>query len=390
MSTNTDFGGASYLPLPSSADAIEIILKLPGEACNLNCSYCYEKRQPSVSTGFIEEPHIRQLAAQLAGRKVSIGLHGGEPLLLGKKRMRALLSAIDAHLNVSDIKLQTNGVLVDEEWIDIFRSSPRPVTIGISHDGPRHLSLYRVDYAAKNKAAAAQSAIEALCRAHVPIGVICVISAANLDAPEELVSFFSAFESVKTVNFVPCFDHGVQSRELDGPSGELIRRWNPSQTSLPKWAITPLQFLEFLRRVWASWRDHPTFIIEPFVSVIRSISGKRPESCDFTDEKCGHVLTLYPDGRVTTCDEFESAIADLGVALFEKQQETFVDANKWKKVSKGANSHLRKCQECSHRSTCRGGCIATRERYNGTRYYEDYCTYKKELIDFVSDETRRL
>jgi radical SAM protein with 4Fe4S-binding SPASM domain len=100
-------------------------------------------------------------------------------------------------------------------------------------------------------------------------------------------------------------------------------------------------------------------------------------------EKCAHVYTVYPDGKVTTCDEFESSLRDVNLNI-HKSNDVWVTEDSFKSISSTARLHLEKCVSCSHKRTCGGGCIATRDRYYGSKYYEEYCSYKKNLIDFVS------
>ena len=49
--------------------------------------------------------------------------HGGEPLMMGKKRFVEMIEIFNSELSqLVDLKyvLQTNGTLIDEEWIEIF------------------------------------------------------------------------------------------------------------------------------------------------------------------------------------------------------------------------------------------------------------------------------
>lgn len=382
-----DVGHYTDLPLPGSHEPIEIILKLPGEACNLNCVYCYQKRQPEKSGGIITPELIARLKQAVGNRPLSIGLHGGEPLLIGRARMGGLLRSL-TELNVVEIRLQTNGVLLDATWLQLLRESRIPVVVGISHDGPEELSENRIDYGGSARRSAAAGGLQQLSEAGMRFGAICVVSKTNVRSPERLIDFFAAYPGLSTVNFVPCFDHSVISRATAGRSGPIIRRQNPSGSGSPAWAIEPMEFLAFLQRTWSAWKDRPEFIIEPFVSVIRVLKGRRPESCDFTAEKCGHVFTIYPDGKVTSCDEFESDLADLGANL-SAAEPRWPDSSSYSRLSAVTRQHLEKCMGCSHRDTCGGGCIATRERYRGSRHYEEYCSYKKGLIDFVSAQLER-
>lgn len=64
---------------------LSVILKLPGEVCNINCVYCYEKRRPYENNKFMNPNDVTKFLNLFNGRPLSIELHGGEPLILGKK-----------------------------------------------------------------------------------------------------------------------------------------------------------------------------------------------------------------------------------------------------------------------------------------------------------------
>lgn len=72
-------------------------------------------------------------------------LHGGEPLLYGKSRFKKLLDVMRAVVGPERIKfsVQTNGLLLDEEWVDLLTDFG--VHVGISIDGPPSPLSQRID-----------------------------------------------------------------------------------------------------------------------------------------------------------------------------------------------------------------------------------------------------
>src|SRR5690606_13088897 len=124
----------------------QVILKV-AQRCNLDCSYCYVynrgddtwKSRPkmipdAVATALARR--IREHCEKYAIPRFMIELHGGEPLLLGKRRMKALIDLFRRECEgvQLDLTLQTNGLLLDEEWLQLFASND--VRFGISCDGP--------------------------------------------------------------------------------------------------------------------------------------------------------------------------------------------------------------------------------------------------------------
>ncbi len=66
----------------------------------------------------------------------AIEIHGGEPLLFGINRMRSLLETFEASIGRQIVRfsLQTNGLLLNADWVDLFEEYN--VHVGISLDGP--------------------------------------------------------------------------------------------------------------------------------------------------------------------------------------------------------------------------------------------------------------
>lgn len=127
-----------------------IILKI-AQRCNLDCTYCYVYNRGDDSwkerPKFISEAVTKQVSLRILEQcsKYSLSefvveLHGGEPLLLGKARMRRLLDNLIA--GCAPIKLefllQTNGLLLDVEWLELF--DQYGVHFGIGIDGPPEIA----------------------------------------------------------------------------------------------------------------------------------------------------------------------------------------------------------------------------------------------------------
>jgi uncharacterized protein len=139
-----EFRAVRHRPEPTPVLG-QIILKV-AQRCNLNCTYCYVYNRGDESWRdrpvVISERVIRQLGTRIAEHcerydltAFTIELHGGEPLLLGKKRMEALVRILretsGCHLYFT---MQTNGLLLDRAWLDLLARNE--VSFGISLDGP--------------------------------------------------------------------------------------------------------------------------------------------------------------------------------------------------------------------------------------------------------------
>ncbi|MDL4814586.1 FxsB family cyclophane-forming radical SAM/SPASM peptide maturase [Actinomadura opuntiae] len=124
----------------------DFILKVHSR-CNLACDYCYMYEM--ADQGWRRQPRrmSRQVVAWAAQRiaeharanllpEVEVVLHGGEPLLAGAEHLRYAIETIRA-AGGSDVRVgfgvQTNGVLLDEMFLDLF--AEHGVSVGVSVDG---------------------------------------------------------------------------------------------------------------------------------------------------------------------------------------------------------------------------------------------------------------
>ena len=122
---------------------LEIIVK-PTAQCNLACAYCYFRRngQGVADPGVMSEHLLSHMTEQIVRANpgvLAITCHGGEPLLAGREFFVLALD-LQKRLNKNGQKritngFQSNGVLLDETWLDFFISNDLP--IGISLDGPQ-------------------------------------------------------------------------------------------------------------------------------------------------------------------------------------------------------------------------------------------------------------
>lgn len=136
-----------------------VILKTV-ERCNINCTYCYyfnskdqsfKLKKPYITDSMISSfiKFLKQGIKEFNLTTLSIEFHGGEPLLQNKSQFSSMCSEIKSelkqykNLNV-DFAMQTNAMLIDEEWIDLLKQ--HKVGIGISLDGNKQANdVYRVD-----------------------------------------------------------------------------------------------------------------------------------------------------------------------------------------------------------------------------------------------------
>ncbi|MEV6845959.1 FxsB family cyclophane-forming radical SAM/SPASM peptide maturase [Actinoplanes sp. NPDC051411] len=126
----------------------DVVLKVH-QRCNLACDYCYVytmadqswRDRPLVMSREVWRATAARMrehadAHDLPGMRLV--LHGGEPLLAGRERLAELIGDFRAVFDGSgrhlDIQMQTNGVLLDDDLLELFRR--HGLRVGVSLDGP--------------------------------------------------------------------------------------------------------------------------------------------------------------------------------------------------------------------------------------------------------------
>jgi uncharacterized protein len=157
-----------------------IELRPLGVACNLACHYCYQNPQRDAGNQRMtyDLDKMKAAALRIGG---PFTLFGGEPLLM---RFEDLENLFAWGLETSGgSSIQTNGILIEDRHIELFRHYK--VSVGISIDGPGQLNdarWHRGLEKTRQSTARVESAIERLCREYEAPGLIITLHKGNATA----------------------------------------------------------------------------------------------------------------------------------------------------------------------------------------------------------------
>ncbi|MFI6743414.1 radical SAM protein [Nonomuraea sp. NPDC050451] len=381
------------LRMPQSQDSLLVVLKVVGETCNINCHYCYERRKPYGGSQYLKTEDVAKFLDSCGGRPLAIQLHGGEPLLMKRPRMAEIFALLRQYPGVARVAIQTNGILLNEEWLAFFDEQWPGLDIGISLDGDQEGNAHRVDFHDRPTYAKVVQALELCERRGRGVGVIAVVTRRMLGRATEVLDNIAQFGAVRGVKLAPCFDYNVTTKAYATPNRVSLQVLNPDGVGMPGWSTSPMEYAEFILQAYDYWRNtglYSKFSIEPFVSVIRSIAGLLNGYESFSDRKCPFVVTLYPDGRIGTTDEIDLPQSLIGSMDTLTTVEELIDYRANPALLHQMQRLLDKCTGCSHQSTCRGGMLSERIPYEGTVYEKQYCDARKRIIDHVSEDIARI
>ncbi|MBI5441871.1 MAG: anaerobic sulfatase maturase [Deltaproteobacteria bacterium] len=327
----------------------QVFAKPIGAACNLACRYCYyrDKTPGRGAGGALRmseetlEAYIVQHMAACPTPTVRFSWHGGEPTLLGIDYFRRIVALQRKHRPPGSLVangIQTNGLLLDEEWCRFLKAEG--FSVGLSLDGPRELhDLYRVTLREEPTHERVLRA-HALLREHrIPCDLLCVVHARNAAHPGEVYGFFKEI-GASYLGFLPLVE-----RRPDAPSGV-------SDRSVPAEA-----FGAFLCALFDEWlaRDIGRVKVQFFEEMTETALGLEQALCTFK-RTCGDVPVVEHDGEFYACDHFVDAKHRVGniheiplVELLESPaQRAFGEAKR--------EALPLYCRSCDVLGLCNGGC----------------------------------
>ena len=178
----------------------QLIVIQPTPFCNMRCRYCYlpdrdshVKMSDAVLQAILESIEHSDLVSE----NPTIVWHAGEPLTVGKAFFRHALEAtrqisLRGRKAISH-RVQTNGVLLDDSWLDLFQS--HNVKLGLSIDGPAKLhDLHRHTRRGGGTHERVMKAVRLLHARRYPFSAIMVITQDALDQADEVFDYFVSAE----------------------------------------------------------------------------------------------------------------------------------------------------------------------------------------------------
>jgi uncharacterized protein len=167
-----------------------------GVQCNIQCQYCYQNPQRDAGGGRLAYD-IDLMKAAITDEGGPFTLFGGEPLLVPEEDLDHLWAWGLTKFGHNSI--QTNGTLINDEHIRMFKAYK--VSVGISIDGPGDLNDVRWQASlqrTREATARTEKAVERLCREGIPVSLIVTLHRANA-AAEKLPTLHQWFRNLENL-----------------------------------------------------------------------------------------------------------------------------------------------------------------------------------------------
>ncbi len=193
-----------------------LLIKPASALCNLDCTYCFyldraadpyeASRSRIMSRETLEE--LVQGYLEYSYPQAAFAFQGGEPTLAGLEFFESLVRlqrkfGRPGH-EISN-SIQTNGILLTEEWCRLFRDYE--FLVGLSLDGPRDVhDAYRVKKGGQGTWEQVMAAMKLLQRERVEFNILAVVSQANVRRAAEVYRFFREL-GVEYLQFIPLVEY---------------------------------------------------------------------------------------------------------------------------------------------------------------------------------------
>ncbi len=363
----------------------EIVLKVAAR-CNINCDYCYEFNRGDESwrtaERLISSNTVRQLGKRIAEHatansidRVIISLHGGEPLLLGHKRLNQLAEILWQEVgNAAQLHLtmQTNAMLLSKSIAQVI--ARHDISVGVSLDGPERINdRHRLTHKNLSSYRRTITGIENLKEVAPQLltGLLAVIDIEN--DPLELLDFFGG-TGVNYIDFILphyCWDQPP-----------------------PRPNLSPTAYAEWYLKVYEAWlggrQSH--LRIRFLEQLIRQTAGGR-SSYEQNSLAPVTLIIVNSSGEYEAVDAIKGTAPGkqfLGLNIREHSIDDVVSHPMICARMNGLQSLCSECQQCDHVSVCAGGYFP--HRWGLGRGFDNptvYCTDMYHLIHHISEDLTR-
>ncbi|MCQ2465873.1 MAG: radical SAM protein [Oscillospiraceae bacterium] len=300
--------------------------------CNLNCSYCYEKKL-NTDFGIISDETADAVIRFIKERGTAsvVYFFGGEPLL-GKEIIKKLTHGIHA----CEYVITTNGTLLDEDFIKFC--SENNVRINVSHDG-RDCSSRGI------KAEDLNEKIRLLQKYQPEVLAALVYTEETLDSLPDNIRYFRDL-GIKTVSAV--LEESTCPSDIEGFGDRMLKAWRE---------VSVINGID---------------IIELNQKAVRILNGT-PKKCTF----CHRKMYINWDGNIYPCLQFQNRAEYRCGNVYDGLDYTEAERN-----HPDYSGFPEKCAECEVSRFCDNSCACRKMASSGSlnQVSEAFCIEQQILI----------
>ncbi|MDG4797556.1 FxsB family cyclophane-forming radical SAM/SPASM peptide maturase [Micromonospora sp. WMMD1082] len=364
----------------------QFVLKLHSR-CDLACDHCYVytmtdqrwRDLPRAMPQRVLDATARRIGEHVRAHRldrVSVILHGGEPLLAGPARIEAAVSAIRHGVAPVPVRLtvQTNATRLDETYLDLLDRLDVRLSISLDGDRAAH-DRHRRGPDGQGSHARVETALRRLTTGypHLFNGLLCTVDLRN----DPVATYLSLLaHRPPTIDFL--LPHGTWST----PPPE--RPADPRRTPYARWLIS----------VFDRWyhTPGPPVRIRLFDEIIQVLLGGTSRLAGVGLSPVV-VAVVQTDGEIEMDDTLAAAYSGAARTGLHVQRDPFdaaLDLPAVRSQQDPVQALCATCGTCDLRRVCGGGLRTHRYRArNGFDNPSVYCPDLYALIGHIRDTVRR-
>lgn len=352
-------------------NAVQPIIKV-NHLCNLSCKYCYysgfngrDKSRMTVSTAERIINETVKLNSANNHFESTFCWHGGEPTLNGLDFFGRIFEIQDGLIKKHGIKIknlfQTNGILLDHEWMRLLKRAN--MFVGISVDGPKHINDLQ-----RSHSDMVMKSIRLLQEHSVQFSVLTVIGNNHKNAKE--IFDFYVENNIRSVGFCKEFSYSdLFCKQVTAVEIEMLKNF----------------LIAFFDLYFDSSYE---LSIREFETAFRNIIGVSNGVCSMKKRAlCGTFPSINPNGDVFFCSDFGMEKDDVLGNIYEAQLDLLLSSEIFRRIQEKTSVFPRnKCKKgCAVVEICGYGCPRHDVSLDGT-VNNYFCETYKVLIDHIREK----
>ena len=362
---------------------VSVLIKPASGKCNLRCAYCFYKdiadNRDVTDFGFMVLDTLETIVQKVlafADKQATFSFQGGEPTLRGLDFYRALVG-LQKKYNTKNVAvencLQTNGILLDEEWAKFLHD--HRFLVGLSLDGPREIhDQFRKDTGGLGTYQTVMQKVRLPEKFDVDFNILFVVTNILAKKPGKVYSFFQK-NHFNYLQFMPCIDPCEEKRGSCG------------------FSLHPAEYAQFLKKFFDRWSEEilsgKDISIRYFDDLVRLVMGTPPATCSMRGT-CSCQFVFEADGSCYPCDFYVTGkwklgdIGDMGIMdLYETEtNRRFIEMSR---------AVADDCRNCKWLNLCRGGCRRDRENtLTGELVKNYYCRAYSSFFDYAHPKLQEI
>ena len=343
---------------------LSIMIKPASSLCNLDCRYCFyhdvaenrEEKNLGIMTSSTSENLIKSALSFADGHPVAFAFQGGEPLLAGKEYFENFVSLVKKY-NIKNSQIffsvQTNGLLINEEWAEFFTENK--FLVGLSLDGDREANKFRVDSKGQSRFFQTLSATKILEEKKTEFNILSVMTGVNARRIDKIYSYFKE-KGFRYLQFIPCLRPFGSDKESD------LYMTNEDYEYFLIHAFNRY-VKDYVRNEYVSIRQFDNFV--------RLYLGENAEQCGMCGH-CSHQFVCEGNGNIYPCDFYCTDEWLLG-NINDTDLEVMANSEKAKDFLRESLDVPEECKKCPYYPLCRaGGCKRSRTDRNYCEAYKGF------------------